>query len=171
LLASFVFNLYPGEEVSLLTPLLESLIFLLQYGVWCCKDLTCNFSLCACWLSSSFFVFTVTSLSFLSFSIMVWLCYSCFFILLVLTSYPWNFSGSFESDMLIDEQLDVVHWLDVPFVWRHLKTLKHAINEDKTLHKFNVEEILNAKYACIPNYRTCEVINQWLLIINHILRL
>jgi hypothetical protein len=73
--------------------------------------------------------------------------------------------------MLIDEQLDVVHWLDVPFVRRRLKTLKHAINEDKTLHKFNVEEILNAKYACILNYRTCEVINQWLLIINHILRL
>ena len=41
-------------------------------------------------------------------------------------------------EMLLDEQYDAIEWLDIPFIWCHLKTLKHAINEDNPLSKFGI---------------------------------
>jgi hypothetical protein len=64
-------------------------------------------------------------------------------------------------EMLLDKQYDFIDWLCVPFGWRCLKTPKHAINEDKTLQKFGIRDILNAEYTYIPNDQTCEAINQF----------
>ena len=65
-----------------------------------------------------------------------------------------------------NEQYDIVDWLNVPFIWLRLKTLKHEINEDKLLYKFIIQEILNTEYTHLPNHQTREVISQRLLLIN-----
>jgi hypothetical protein len=69
-------------------------------------------------------------------------------------------------ELFPDDQYDFVDWLDIPFVWHCLKTLKHAINEDKPLRKFGIWEILNTEYTYLFNDQTRDVINQRLLLIN-----
>jgi hypothetical protein len=64
------------------------------------------------------------------------------------------------------EKYDVVDWLGIPFVWCCLKTLKHAINEDKPLRKSDLQKLLNAEYTYLSNDRTRKFINQHLLLIN-----